>query len=346
MTDTPTASALRPVDALARARELETEGNMRGAIDVLTASNRRRPNAKVERRLVDLRHRAFSVPAHAGALEWLGPAEDLFPGCTGAPEIPAVELDATHIRSAIVRHGGLIVRGLLDGSRVERLTRDIDQALASAEAHLNGAPDSETAPWWVPFKPQAPYQVGGGRQWIWDQGSVWAVDSPRGLFDLIEIMDEIGLVHTIADYLGERPALSVKKCTLRRVPASTGTNWHQDGAFLGQGIRTLNAWIALTPCGDDSPSLDIVPRRMSGIVETGTDGALFDWSVGEGAVERARGDVPVVRPRFEAGDAMLFDDLFLHRTGVSPGMTRDRYTIEAWFFAPSTYPHDQIPIVV
>jgi hypothetical protein len=31
---------------------------------------------------------------------------------------------------------------------------------------------------------------------------------------------------------------------------------------------------------------------------------------------------------------------------VSPGMTRDRYTVEAWFFAPSSYPHDQIPIVV
>ena len=35
----------------------------------------------------------------------------------------------------------------------------------------------------------------------------------------------------------------------------------------------------------------------------------------------------------------------LHRTGVSPGMTRTRYAIESWFFAPSTYPQDQVPIL-
>ncbi len=171
-----------------------------------------------------------------------------------------------------------------------QFTDDIDQALDAAEAQLKGAPTSETAPWWVPFRPMEGYSVGGGRQWIWEQGSVWAVDSPRSLFDLVEAFHEIGLDQVIADYLGETPALSVKKCTLRRVPASTGTNWHQDGAFLGEGIRTLNVWIALSPCGDDSPSLDVVSTRMDSIVETGTDGAIFDWSVGEDAVERARGN--------------------------------------------------------
>ena len=50
-------------------------------------------------------------------------------------------------------------------------------------------------------------------------------------------------------------------------------------------------------------------------------------------------------PIFEPGDALLFDDFFLHQTGVSPGMTQQRYAIETWFFAPSTYPHDQIPIL-
>jgi hypothetical protein len=211
---------------------------------------------------------------------------------------------------------------------------------------MDGAPASETGPWWVPFKPVPPYSVGGGRQWIWDQGSVWAVDSPRGLFDLTEILRGIGLIDVIAEYLGEWPALSVKKCTLRKVPADTGTNWHQDGAFLGEAIRTLNVWIALSPCGDDSPSLDVVPRRLDRIVETGTEGALFDWSVGEPVADRLLEGRPPVRPRFAAGDAMLFDELFLHRTGVSPGMARDRYTVESWFFAPSSYPHDQIPIVV
>ena len=47
----------------------------------------------------------------------------------------------------------------------------------------------------------------------------------------------------------------------------------------------------------------------------------------------------------EPGDALLFDELFLHRTATDETMTRDRYAIETWFFAPSVYPGDQIPFV-
>lgn len=336
----------RPADALVLAGRLESEGRYRDAIDVLTGVNRRRRNAKVERELVNLRHRAFaSAERHPGHPSWPVPADDLFGPEVVLPEVSGADLDAAHVRSAIANHGFLVVRDLIGPDRVAQLVDDIDRALDAAKAHIDGAPSTETAPWWVPFRPSDGYQVGGGRQWIWDQGSVWAVDSPRSMFDLVETFREVGLDRVVEEYLGEPPALSVKKCTLRRVPAGTGTNWHQDGAFLGDGIRTLNVWIALSPCGEDSPSLDIVPKRLEAIVETGTDGALFDWSVGEGAVERVRGDAAVVRPRFAAGDAMLFDDMFLHRTGVSEGMTRDRYTIEAWFFAPSSYPDAQIPVL-
>ena len=66
----------------------------------------------------------------------------------------------------------------------------------------------------------------------------------------------------MSDCRGERPALSANKCTLRRVPVDTNTNWHQDGAFLGADVRTVNLWLALSDCGDDSPGLEIVPRRL------------------------------------------------------------------------------------
>jgi hypothetical protein len=52
----------------------------------------------------------------------------------------------------------------------------------------------------------------------------------------------------------------------------------------------------------------------------------------------------VVRPIFEAGDALLFDDFNLHSTAVTEGMRNSRYAIESWFFAPSTYPHSQVPV--
>ncbi|NND66331.1 MAG: hypothetical protein HKN19_01975 [Halioglobus sp.] len=44
------------------------------------------------------------------------------------------------------------------------------------------------------------------------------------------------------------------------------------------------------------------------------------------------------------GDAVLFDELALHRTGVSPSMTETRYAIEMWFFAPSMFPRDEVPL--
>jgi hypothetical protein len=101
--------------------------------------------------------------------------------------------------------------------------------------------------------------------------------------------------------------------------------WHQDGAFLGKPIRTLNVWLALSPAGRDSPGLDVLPRRLDSIVEPGTQGAIFPWAVTPDMVERAAEGTPVCRPIFEPGDVLLFDELFLHRTACEPEMTRERY---------------------
>ena len=36
----------------------------------------------------------------------------------------------------------------------------------------------------------------------------------------------------------------------------------------------------------------------------------------------------------------------LHRTGIRPGMTPERWALENWFFAPSSYSMDQEPLVI
>ena len=172
---------------------------------------------------------------------------------------------------------------------------------------------------------------------------MWTVDSPRMLFELCELLDETRMVELVASHLGERPALSANKCTLRRVPIDTNTNWHQDGAFLGADVRTLNLWLALSDCAADAPGLEIVPRRLDTVLPTGTEGAMFDWSVSPEIVDEVSRVAPVVTPAFRAGDALLFDHLLLHRTAVEPGMTRERYAMEIWHFAPSGYPEGQIP---
>ena len=87
-------------------------------------------------------------------------------------------------------------------------------------------------------------------------------------------------------------------------------------------------------------------ERVEEILPTGTEGAIFDWSIGEPVVARAASSAPVVRPTLRAGDALLFDDRFVHRTAVDPAMSRDRYAIESWFFAPSRYPAPQLPVML
>ncbi len=50
---------------------------------------------------------------------------------------------------------------------------------------------------------------------------------------------------------------------------------------------------------------------MDRILPTGTDGAMFDLSVGDRLVQQAAEDASILRPIFEPGDALFFDERFL-----------------------------------
>jgi hypothetical protein len=315
--------ASRRPAALATADILVAGGRLIEAIDVLTAANRERRNAALERRLLDLRLRAFETLVTAGSrVPTPAHAQDAAEHVAGLPEESVNGLTVARVRDAIQRHGSLIVRGLVPESRTHALVAEIDRLFAAG--------DDWTA--WL----RRSHTGMRLRRWNRETGAFLVADSPETMFDLIELFEQIGLRDLMTMYFGERPALLARKWTLRRVrhDAPMG-DWHQDGAFLGKDIRSLNVWISLSCCGIDAPGLEIVGRRLHDIVQTGTDGAFFDWSVGHGAVARCGG--PIVRPTFEPGDALFFDHMNLHRTVVEPTMVRDRYAIESWFMAPSSY---------
>lgn len=56
------------------------------------------------------------------------------------------------------------------------------------------------------------------------------------------------------------------------------------------------------------------------------------------------GDAGIVRPIFNPGDALLFDELFMHETGSDPSMPNPRYAIESWFFGASVFPDIYVPL--
>jgi hypothetical protein len=356
-TDTaaPPAPSRSPEAVLAQADELYAQGDAAGAIALLTDANRARRDHRIERRLVAMRFDGFqstewptTQPAIPAAVD------DLWPG-TVIPEIGPGELDVPHVRSALLNHGSLIVRGLVGPERVAQLTADIDRALEGYDAWFAGKGLATAAPWFEPFAHE-PKKV--ERKFRRDVGGVLVVDSPPSLFDVIDTFDAVGIRRIVTEFFGEEPALLAKKWTLRRVPHDTGdSGWHQDGSFMGGDIRSLNVWLALSHCGDNAPGLDVVGRRLDDIVPTGTEGAWLDWNVSPLMVEEVAPGA-VVRPIFEAGDALIFDHFNLHRTAADPAMTNDRYAIEAWFLAPSTYelmmagdgvegapPRDQLPMI-
>jgi hypothetical protein len=350
MADTTSSEIAAP--ALRRAADFEDRGELRAAIDVLTEAARAEPCADYLRALVRLRRaagRAVIDGLPAPEASGVGRERIAADGLGGEiVEVAAADLTAAAIRDAIARCGCLLVRGFLDADRAERLARGIDATIEGYDATLAGSGGVDPA-WYDPGS--MPDRVGSDlpeaahRKFLRGRGSVWTADSPRMLFEVFDFVEDTGFGEIMTEFLGERPLLSGLKGTLRRIPLGVDTDgrWHQDGSFLGEDVDALNIWVALSRCGRDSPGLDIVARRLESVLADGA--ARYDWSVSDGSVVDAAGGGAIIRPEFQAGDALLFDQLLLHRTGASPDMTRERYAIESWFFGPSAYPMDHVPIL-
>jgi hypothetical protein len=266
------------------------------------------------------------------------------PDGPGLPEFKMEDLTPGLLRAAILRDGCALVRGLISREDALAFADQIDSAFAEREHQIAG--ESREPGLYEPFQPVAEYEFEDGiREWIRQGGGVLAMDSPLLAAGMFERLEHAGLPALIEGYLGEAPVLSVQKTTLRKATPDVSGAWHQDGKFMGD-VRAMNLWLSLSRCGDVAPGLDIVPRRLNEFVSAGTEGALLDYAVEDRIVNEVAGDTPVIRPIFEPGDAMLFDDLFLHQTGSDPSMPNPRYALESWYFGGSGFPADYAPIAV
>jgi hypothetical protein len=341
------STALNSVGSAAqRARTLAQAGRLREAIDLLACERPEQIDLRTLCDLVQWRHAAFDPGA--GPASWPASVPDPFPnGPQQPPEILGSRLTTQILAGAIQHHGCVLVRGIINAEETRQLGDVVARAFEAAQASKTDATAPQYSPWYAPY-PLGPQDgmTATGRAWGVETGGLWTADSPRALFHFIEFLKAHGIVRIIEEYLGERAYLSVGKSTLRRVPPDSKTGWHQDGAFLGTQTRTVNCWLALSDCGEDAPGLDIYPRRLNELAERGTRGAAFSWVVSDEVVGDMSKLAGVAAPRFKAGDALLFDQMFLHRTGVRPGMTRERLAIESWFFAGSTFPMEQMPIAL
>lgn len=331
-----------------RMRELAQAGRYRDAIDYALPHTLRLGDPALHRELAHLRRNAAreAIASARPRPDWPPQLRDPFPDHTGIPEVLAADLASDIMAGAILHHGSLIVRGALERDEADGLAVDIDRVFAAHDAWIAGQPVESDAAWFSQFELDPEDEIAQARPWNRAGGGVLAADSPVLFNRLAELYQRRGLLGAIEGHLGERPLLSVGKTVLRRVEPQRAGDFHQDGAFLGAGVRTINVWIALSDCGLDSPGLEIVDRRVPAVVETGTEGAHFKWSVGREVARRANEGRPFARPVFRAGDALLFDQFMLHATSHDAAMHRARYAIESWFFAPSAYTEEQVALAI
>lgn len=327
-----------PIDAL------EAELGLPAAIDRLVETNARERSPELDRRILALRHRYGIELLKAGTAGTGRPQPDPtgLNLVDGVPEIKPAELTPELLRSAILGHGCLLIRGLMEPASAAAFAEGIEGSFRDRTAIEAGEAPGD--PLYESFVPEPPYTV-EHRGWIAEGGGVLACDSPKLMFDMLRSFRDSGLTDVIETYLGETPVVSAEKCTLRKADPSVTGAWHQDGKFMGP-VNAMNIWVSLSRCGDVAPGLDLIPKRFDDYVENGTREAKMPNQVPQSVADEVAAGVGIVRPVFEPGDVMLFDEMFLHQTGSEPSMPNPRYAIESWFFGPSAFPGGYLPIVV
>ncbi|MFT4518481.1 MAG: hypothetical protein ACI9JM_000862 [Halioglobus sp.] len=315
--------------------------------DALNARNLDLDHDSLAQRMEDFRHR---MPSNQVPLVIPVEGDPQAPDEYQVPEIEAANLTAESLKSSLAEHGALIVRGMFPETVMQPMTAAIDGVLDACDS-TRKVKANLVSPYFNPpsnlvsVMPNGIEDLAALRLFSKIGGSALCVESPSVAELLLQFYEDHGLKDLVAQYLGEPPCLSVKKWVLRRseLPMDEA-GWHQDGAFMGTEINTLNLWIPLTHCGGETgaPGMDLIPQRLNKI--SSADGAAFDWAVSDDEARGGSDYAPAVAPEFNVGDALFFDHFYLHRTQYRPDINKRRYAIESWFFGTTTFPKDQVPI--
>lgn len=290
-------------------------------IRALTEENSRDRSSEVEAELVRLRLQVGKALCElAGPVKTERPkSEDMFAGCTGLPEVAASDLNGSTLAAGIVHHGGLLVRGLYRPAQLERL-----QEVAASQEEVNRGNNGPLS------------------------------CTPYTLFDLLEIYRECGLLAAVTDYLDGEPLLFADRAKLRHYrvenDAYAAIPWHQDVNFFGPRSYGVNCWAAVTACGTGNPGLAIIPtnveRRIGWKEEDGIAPLGYAQALPKGTFDDLIAEYPPAYPALEPGDALLFDEMTVHRTASKAWEMAEQIVTVSWFFRASGFPEWGNPLAL
>lgn len=227
-------------------------------------------------------------------------------------------IDAHQINLAAVRlrrYGVLKIRGLLDPGAIS--------AVGAAARDLYGERDARVAAGECLTAPERQSHL--RRTLALDR--IMAGGTPAAdLLDCPAIRALAGL------HLGKPPRLDPNSYVRALIPGPhiQALPFHQDQYILQTPL--LNVWIPLTECGVHAPSLEVVVTDRRDLIAVA---GLPDHAV---PVERARIDERLVlemfgpgalwRPNLSLGDMLVFAGTTIHRSHVTPQMTKPRLSVE------------------
>jgi hypothetical protein len=279
------------------------------------------------------------------------------------PEIDASKLTVDILKQAIREKGCLIARNFFDAAEVKEMRSYVDYAFAindnrdnfihqylAKQIDLEEVLEKTRADIEEKLKSNPTYTntLKLGKKLAQPLGknkSHLTAQTPILTEKLFKLYEKKQLKALLRSYFGNEPCVSVYKWVLRRAdPPAEPIDFHQDGAFMGDEITSLNCWISLSDCGAgcDLHGMDIVPVRHMNAFAKGT--GILNWTISQQSVVDAYSEDGIVTPTFRAGDMFFFDHLLVHRSQSIPNPASKRYAIETWFFDSVNFPKNQIPL--
>jgi len=279
------------------------------------------------------------------------------------PEVAACDLSIDVLKRSIRERGCLIVRNFFTPQEVDQMHAYVDHSFAintnsssliskyltkpvELEEVLNRTKEDIKAK--QKENPTYTNTVKLGKKLLQPLGnnkSFLTVQTPMLAEKLLKLFEKKRLKQLLAEYFENEPCVSVYKWVFRKSgPPEKPIDFHQDGAFMGDDIASLNCWIPVSDCGTGYAvhGLDIVPIRIMNAFGKGT--GVLDWTISHQALVDQYSESAIVTPTFRKGDAFFFDHLLIHRSQCMPNFAEKRYAIETWFFDSVNFPKNQIPM--
>jgi hypothetical protein len=280
----------------------------------------------------------------------------------GIPEVGAADLTVDILKKSIREKGCLIVRNFFNSDEVREMQTYVDHAFAindnrasfihkylSKQVDLEEVLEKTRADIEEKRKVNPTYndtvKAGPTLHRPLGNTSYLTAQTPMLTEKLFKLYEKKQLKSLLRSYFNNEPCVSVFKWVMRRSGSpETPHDFHQDGAFMGDEISSLNCWIPLSDCGTgfELHGMDVVPVRMMSSFAKGS-GAL-KWMISPQSVIEKYSDNAIVTPTFRAGDMFFFDHLLVHRTQCTPTASSKRYAIETWFFDSANFPKNQVPL--